>query len=138
MSTLSYVSPDALKGWLMESPNEISIIDVRDYDYEGERIPGSVRIPSDTFLASVDQHVDDLMKKRSLIVHCTYSQVRGPKAARVLSEILRNRITESKEKLSLSQKEKLFQNLPTVYILHGGFSAWKRRYGGQQGLIEYD
>ncbi|KAL2311888.1 Dual specificity phosphatase ibp1 [Schizosaccharomyces pombe] len=130
MSTLSYVSPDALKGWLMESPNEISIIDVRDYDYEGERIPGSVRIPSDTFLASVDQHVDDLMKKRSLIVHCTYSQVRGPKAARVLSEILRNRITES--------KEKLFQNLPTVYILHGGFSAWKRRYGGQQGLIEYD
>ncbi|EPY50557.1 Cdc25 family phosphatase Ibp1 [Schizosaccharomyces cryophilus OY26] len=138
MSSLNYISPESLKDLLAGDREKISVIDVRDDDYEGGHIPGSINIPSKQFLTLVDEYVEQLLQQKDIVLHCTYSQIRGPKAARILYETLRYRAQNlcSAKNLPVDEKEQFFLRLPSIYILHGGFLAWKSRYGEIPNMIE--
>ncbi|WBW70703.1 Cdc25 family phosphatase Ibp1 [Schizosaccharomyces osmophilus] len=138
MSSLNYISAESLKDLLAGGQDKISVIDVRDDDFEGGHIPGCINIPSEQFLALVDEYVEQLLQQKDIVVHCTYSQMRGPKAARILYETLRSKAQNlwSKKELSSVEKEESFQKLPSIYILHGGFLAWRSRFGNVPNMIE--
>ncbi|EPX75217.1 Cdc25 family phosphatase Ibp1 [Schizosaccharomyces octosporus yFS286] len=138
MSSLNYISADSLKDLIAGNRDKVSVIDVRDDDFEGGHIPGCINIPSQQFLTLVDEYVEQLLQQKDIIVHCTYSQMRGPKAARILYETLRSRALNHcpKKDLSAVEKEQYFQKLPSIYILHGGFLAWKSRFGNVPNMIE--
>jgi len=59
------------------------VVDVRDDDYAGGNIKGSLNRPSRDFLTNVDSLVKETKDVPLVIFHCALSQARGPKAARV-------------------------------------------------------
>lgn len=52
------------------------VVDVRDDDYSGGNIKGSLNQPSDEFLTNVDTLVKNTKEVPLVIFHCTLSQVR--------------------------------------------------------------
>ncbi|POY72256.1 hypothetical protein BMF94_4764 [Rhodotorula taiwanensis] len=68
------------------------VVDVRDEDFRGGNIKGAIRAPSEQ---RTDQSVQDLVTRLDsvpqVIFHCTLSQVRGPKAARIYAEARREK-----------------------------------------------
>ena len=87
-----------------EPKRDFVVIDVRDDDYAGGNIKGSINYPSQEFLMNVDGLVKQVKEVPLVIFHCSLSQVRyvspspsnvdtmlkdylrGPKAARVRFE----------------------------------------------------
>ncbi|GAA5982868.1 hypothetical protein JCM10908_006817 [Rhodotorula pacifica] len=73
-----------------EAGKDYQVVDVRDDDYRGGNIKGSLRAPTEQ---RTDQSVQDLVTQLEdvpkVIFHCTLSQVRGPKAARIYAEARR-------------------------------------------------
>ncbi|GAA5876245.1 hypothetical protein JCM3774_002335 [Rhodotorula dairenensis] len=71
---------------------QYQVVDVRDDDFRGGNIKGAIRAPSEQ---RTDQSVEDLVTRLDgvprVIFHCTLSQVRGPKAARIYAEARRAR-----------------------------------------------
>lgn len=58
------------------------VIDVRDEDFSGFKIRGALNIPSESFV----QRMDSLDRNKEYVVHCMFSQVRGPAACKCLIE----------------------------------------------------
>ncbi|KAH6632106.1 Rhodanese-like domain-containing protein [Chaetomium tenue] len=111
----------------------IAIIDVRDDDYIGGHIKGSLNIPSRTLDAMLPTLVRQLQNKQTVVFHCALSQQRGPAAAlRYLRE--RERVVgdaaaaaEGKGEGGKEQK---------VFVLDRGFVGWQEVYGEDERLTE--
>ena len=115
---------------LMDSASKdtIMIIDVRDpnTDYPGGNIMNAVNIPYATFIKSVNEYAAKYMDKSTIIFHCMYSKVRGPKAC---DQYLKYIDKDGKDNAKL-QKQK-------VFLLIGGFRKWMDLYCGiNDKLIE--
>ena len=78
---MNFISPNALIKALA-SGQKVLVVDVRDEDFIGGNIPNAINIPASEYDAKV---ISDQIKDFStVIVHCMYSQVRGPKVGRYL------------------------------------------------------
>lgn len=64
------------------------IVDVRDDDFVGGSIPGTVNIPSRRFGSKVDALVEELKDYEAVVFTCALSQQRGPNVRR-LEKLLR-------------------------------------------------
>jgi len=108
-----------------DNQKSLLIVDVRDDDHKGGHIPGSLHVPSETFEAAVDNLVKGKARDVGTVVfHCSYSQQRGPKTARIYSET--REAHSAKE--SLPPQE--------ILILRGGFSEWQAVYREDPYLVE--
>ncbi|EJC97820.1 Rhodanese-like protein [Fomitiporia mediterranea MF3/22] len=101
------------------------VIDVRDDDRFGGHIVNSVHSPSYTFQEQVQDLVEKTKDIPKVVFHCALSQARGPKAARIYSE-LRSELQEKEG------KDKDFD----VYVLRGGFTEFQLRHRHDTTLIE--
>jgi len=123
---LWYMNGDELAK-LMKSgktPNkDFLVVDVRDDDYVGGNIKGSLHIPSGDFLMNVDGLVKRAKEVPIVIFHCALSQARGPKAARIYAETRRNIL----EGNGISQD---------IAILRDGFSQFQVKYKDDPVLVE--
>jgi hypothetical protein len=59
-------------------PERFQIVDVRDDDFVGGSIPGTLNIPSRRFGTRVDSLVDELKNNEAVVFTCALSQQRGP------------------------------------------------------------
>lgn len=65
------------------SPKSFQIVDVRDDDYVGGHITGSVNVPSRQLPSRVDDLADELSGNEAVVFTCALSQQRGPNVYRV-------------------------------------------------------
>mmetsp|Transcript_29963 Transcript_29963/g.54821 ORF Transcript_29963/g.54821 Transcript_29963/m.54821 type:complete len:126 (-) Transcript_29963:155-532(-) len=124
MGDLSYMEPYQLSSLLRSNEkNNVTVVDVRDDDFEGGHIKGAVNIPSLQFNNEpyMEPVVQNLQKSSLVVVHCMFSQVRGPKCARILNERLKRLFTSS---------------APEVCVLRGGFANFSALYSLEADLIE--
>jgi len=99
------------------------VVDVRDDDYAGGNIKGSLNQPSSQFLMNVDGLVKQTKEVPVVIFHCALSQARGPKAARIYAET-RHNILQGKD---IDHE---------VIVLQGGFSQFQAKYKDDPTLVE--
>ncbi|KAI9291046.1 Rhodanese-like protein, partial [Neoconidiobolus thromboides FSU 785] len=99
------------------------IVDVRDNDYIGGHIKGSINMPSNEFRNEVQNFHSNNKGIKKIIFHCALSQVRGPKCATIYSNYL------------ASLNDDLNQD-SQIYILRGGFTSWQYLYGNNSELTE--
>jgi 3-mercaptopyruvate sulfurtransferase SseA len=59
-------------------PKTFKIVDVRDDDYVGGHIPGTLNVPSQQFSSRVDSLLDELKDNEAVVFTCALSQQRGP------------------------------------------------------------
>ena len=59
-------------------PKTFKIVDVRDDDYVGGHIPGTLNVPSRQLSSRVDSLVDELKDNEAVVFTCALSQQRGP------------------------------------------------------------
>lgn len=99
-STMSYITPTpiqapTLREWVLSKqpnsrsndtessssssiPKTFKIVDVRDDDYVGGHIPGTLNIPSRHLPSRVDSLVEELKDNEAIVFTCALSQQRGP------------------------------------------------------------
>lgn len=109
------ISVDALSAFF--SHDSTCIIDVRDEDFDvGGHIPGARHCPSDSFAAGVGYLAREFEGDApdTVVIHCQYSQVRGPACAQLLRAHTPHRPYQ-------------------IRVLDGGFAAWNAKYGGRGG-----
>ncbi|KAF9136716.1 hypothetical protein BGX30_010930 [Mortierella sp. GBA39] len=117
------------------------IIDVRDSDYIGGHIRGSVNIPAHDIRENLPTLIEEYKAVPQLIFHCALSQVRGPKAANRWAEALAARddaaaadvAATERAAVEAANKGPLTQQ---VNILRGGFGEWQRQYKNDKNLVE--
>ncbi|CAG8647817.1 2865_t:CDS:2, partial [Paraglomus occultum] len=113
-----------IKDQTKEPGKDYLIIDVRDEDFKSGHIPGAINIPSHTMADEVNNLIDTYRQVPQIFFHCALSQRRGPSSARVYSETLSQKSTETSQK---------------VQILRGGFVLWQEKYKDDPELIaDYD
>ncbi|KAF9077516.1 Rhodanese-like domain-containing protein [Rhodocollybia butyracea] len=126
-SMASYISGDELAEIIRSKrPKEdYIVVDVRDDDYAGGNIVGSINMPSNTFLDSVDTLVKETKDVPMVVFHCALSQVRGPKAARIYKETRQNVLSETDS------------TSPTkVLVLRDGFTGFQAKFKDDAKLVE--
>ncbi|GAA5822045.1 hypothetical protein JCM10212_003718 [Sporobolomyces blumeae] len=86
----SYLNHDQLVSLIKsraQHGKDYQVVDVRDEDFRGGNIPGAIRAPSE---ARTDETVRALVERLEavpvVIFHCSLSQVRGPKNARIYAD----------------------------------------------------
>ncbi|GAA5997508.1 uncharacterized protein JCM10292_000898 [Rhodotorula paludigena] len=158
-----YLNHDQLAALVREgkSGKDYQVVDVRDDDYRGGNIPGAIRAPSEERTdESVKQLVDKLQGVPKVIFHCSLSQVRGPKAARIYAEALAgaqaaNNVpvpdsstsaSSSTTAQSAADAARIFSPNPyvqqheegkqQVFVLRDGFSNWQGLYRKDPLLVE--
>ncbi|KDQ62624.1 hypothetical protein JAAARDRAFT_54549 [Jaapia argillacea MUCL 33604] len=122
-----YITPDDLTAIIKSDkvPNkDYVVIDVRDDDWHGGNIKGSHNFPSQTFLAKVDELVEKTKNVKTVIFHCLLSQMRGPKAARIYSEVRDMMQAEGAD------------NDHEVLVLQGGFEVFQAKFKDDPELVE--
>ncbi|KAK8060031.1 CDC25-like phosphatase YCH1 [Apiospora saccharicola] len=107
--------------------SNIAVVDVRDDDYIGGHIQGSLNFPSRSLDAMMPTLLRKLEGKETVVFHCALSQQRGPSAA---LRYLREREAVAGD----ADKDKEPQQ--TVCILDRGFVGWQEKYGPDQRLTE--
>ncbi|EDR13420.1 uncharacterized protein LACBIDRAFT_292636 [Laccaria bicolor S238N-H82] len=122
---MRYITADQL-AQLMKSEGKVPekdflVVDVRDDDYAGGNIKGSLNQPSSKFLMNVDGLVKQTKEVPLVIFHCAFSQARGPKAARIYEE------TRSNIGKDIDHE---------VIVLQGGFSQFQAKYKDDPTLVE--
>ncbi|OZJ02167.1 hypothetical protein BZG36_05240 [Bifiguratus adelaidae] len=103
------------------SGKDYVVIDVRDDDYEGGHITGSKHFASGSLSSTMPEIINLYSQVPVVYFHCTLSQVRGPKSARMYKEALDLNGVRTDQ---------------TVKVLRGGFSQWQAKYRKEPGLIE--
>jgi rhodanese-related sulfurtransferase len=78
--------------------------------WQGGHIPGSMWVPSRTFFLTVEDVAAELAHVDAVVVHCMYSQQRGPACAALLQATL-DAIPGARAR---------------VYVLRGGFAGWQQ------------
>jgi Cdc25 family phosphatase len=92
------------------------VVDVRDDDYKGGNIPKGQNWPSYNFMWAVDELVEKTKDVKMMVFHCTFSQERGPKAARIYEEKRNQLLAEGTD------------SPPEVLVLRGGFSKFQAKF----------
>ncbi|KAJ9107344.1 hypothetical protein QFC21_000794 [Naganishia friedmannii] len=100
---------------------EVQVIDVRDDDFAGGNIKGAVNSPSEGFTQKASELVQEYNEVPKVVFHCALSQVRGPKAARIYSEIQQQMNPNSKQE---------------VLVLRDGFTGFQQLYKDDPALVE--
>ncbi|KAG0570763.1 hypothetical protein KC19_6G185900 [Ceratodon purpureus] len=110
-SSVSYVSGQQLAGL---QGSKVAVVDVRDEEraYDGH-IAGSMHFSSDSFEVKLPKLIEEVKNKDTVVFHCSFSQVRGPKCARKLNEHLKNAVSEGK-----------LEKVPSIVVLERGFNGW--------------
>ncbi|KAG2489300.1 hypothetical protein HYH03_012132 [Edaphochlamys debaryana] len=122
---VEYIEPQQLAAAIRHPSSNLVVVDVRDEDFPGGHIRGAVNIPAALW---ADQHIDGLIEEHRLldrdmvVVHCMFSQQRGPRTALRLHKHLQDRGGIH----------------PTVYVLRGGWTNFHRLYRGEKDLVELD
>ncbi|KAK8119285.1 uncharacterized protein PG998_003911 [Apiospora kogelbergensis] len=111
--------------------SKVAIVDVRDDDYIGGHIQGSINFPSRAFEAMMPTLLRKLEGKETVVFHCALSQQRGPSAA--LRYLREKEAVAADPNLKKSDSEPQQQ---TVYILDRGFVGWQEKYGPDERLTE--
>lgn len=103
-ANIRYMAPEELAAILQDSEKlaalSLSILDVRnESEYSEGHIRGSVNLPSTNwsntaFVESVVATLNGGDKPKTVVMHCAYSQQRGPSCARILQGHL-DRLTSS-------------------------------------------
>ncbi|KAG0283215.1 hypothetical protein BGZ96_012409 [Linnemannia gamsii] len=116
------------------------IIDVRDSDYAGGHIRGSVNIPSSELPEKLPTLIEEHKDVPQLFFHCAMSQIRGPKAANRWADALAARDEAAAEVVATERAAVEAANKGTlkqqVNILRGGFGEWQRLYKDDKNLVE--
>ncbi|GAA5830491.1 hypothetical protein JCM3766R1_002741 [Sporobolomyces carnicolor] len=125
---------------------DYQVVDVRDEDFRGGNIPGAINAPSEQ---RTEQTVQDLVTKLTgvptVIFHCTLSQVRGPKNARIYAEAVAARAEQaSSSEPHSSTRDQNFSPNPfpnpqgqqQVFVLRDGFGNWQGLYRNDPQLVE--
>ncbi|KAL2760163.1 hypothetical protein ACRALDRAFT_1059947 [Sodiomyces alcalophilus JCM 7366] len=110
----------------------VAVIDVRDDDYIGGHIKGSINVPSHTLDAMMPSLVRRLQDKKTVVFHCALSQQRGPSAA---LQYLRERDRLVKPEAGATESDESDPN-QLVYLLDRGFVGWQETYGEDERLTE--
>ncbi|KAJ1730824.1 Cdc25 phosphatase Ibp1 [Coemansia biformis] len=120
----SYISADELArlvGDPRQTPGaDYLIVDVRDEDYHIGHIPGAVNVPAHDIRLRAGELIDKYGQVPRIVFHCALSQQRGPKSARVYSEIAQERLMIEGPGSPLAKQ--------TVQVLRGGFVGWADRF----------
>ncbi|GAA5869273.1 hypothetical protein JCM8547_005182 [Rhodosporidiobolus lusitaniae] len=136
-----------------EAAKKYVVVDVRDEDYEGGNIPGAIRAPSDARTdASIKALVEQLKDVPRVVFHCSLSQVRGPKTARIYAEALadykRAQFATSSDSPAAMSSSSSADVLPNPYpqepkegeqqvlVLRDGFKNWQGLYRNDPILVE--
>jgi Cdc25 family phosphatase len=119
MSDNQYIEPlellarlDACQHPPQHPQSPIAIVDVRGaHERSFGHFAGSISAPAGDFdnTSFALSLAKSLLEKDTVVVHCLYSQVRGPKCARILREIT---------------AELPGPNHPKILVLRGGFKSW--------------
>lgn len=124
----SYIVPSVLYKLLRAqqarpvSARPVRVYDVRDDDHAGGHLAQSIHVESGEFLRSCHRLAGEVAADKAVAggsplatvaFHCTFSQVRGPRAAGRFAEALRMKGVEDVE----------------VVVVEGGFKACARLYG---------
>ncbi|CAO1639170.1 unnamed protein product [Sympodiomycopsis kandeliae] len=149
-----YITATSLAELLKQSSarKNIAVIDVRDDDFSGGNIVGCKNIPSTIFESKLDSLVKEMQNVPTIVFHCSLSQQRGPKSARMYSEHrsdflhrgLIAALTTSKEHHNLPQYKETGDESDSiagqkVLVLRDGFSNFGRVYQSDKDLVEgYD
>ncbi|KPV72990.1 uncharacterized protein RHOBADRAFT_55236 [Rhodotorula graminis WP1] len=140
---------------------DYAVVDVRDDDYRGGNLPGAIRAPSEQ---RTEQSVQDLVQQLkdvpTVIFHCTLSQVRGPKAARIYADAVSKAHAQQQHQpgprpvgdslgASASARPADFSPNPfaqqqrtdgadqqQVYVLRDGFAGWQALHRNDPALVE--
>ncbi|PHH62394.1 hypothetical protein CDD81_7190 [Ophiocordyceps australis] len=113
-----------------ETPNPtLAVVDVRDDDYIGGHIRGSINMPSQQLDAMMPTLIRRLKDKKTVIFHCALSQQRGPSAA------LRY-LRERDAALQGLGERQAAETPQSVYVLDRGFTGWQEKYGEDERLTE--
>lgn len=122
-SSPAYMEPAQLVE-LMRGDTRASfiILDVRDEDFfETGHISDHCRhTPSESFEEELPDVIAQVKSLDKVVVHCAFSQQRGPRAARKLAQAL--------------AAAGLLK--PEVFILRGGFNAFFAAYGHDASLVK--
>ncbi|KAI9261162.1 Rhodanese-like domain-containing protein [Sporodiniella umbellata] len=123
--TPTFAEPEEVMSLVCDSTKhpevDYVVVDVRDNDYIGGHIPGSINVPAGRMYEEANELIQKYSKVPVIYFHCALSQVRGPKSARIYSETLTN--------LGIATDQK-------VKIMRYGFEGWHSRYKFEKELIE--
>ena len=76
MSNIGYVEPRELADWMDKNPNSVIVVDVRDVDFRGYKIPGSRHIPFISFSDNLPNLIESIkqldIKPQRIVFHCKY------------------------------------------------------------------
>ncbi len=129
------IQPHVLASWIRTgnsglklsdrySNSSCLIVDVRDHDYQGGKIYGSVHMPFNEWEGETQRKNDEMIKYlidnhiQNIVFHCTYSAVRGPTVAKGFANAIKN-CHDKQEALSSIK----------VHVLEGGWAKWSVLYG---------
>ncbi|KAL8388793.1 hypothetical protein RB595_008932 [Gaeumannomyces hyphopodioides] len=151
ITTLERVSAAKLRD-LMLAPGadntEPAVVDVRDDDYIGGHIKGSLNHPSRTLDTTMPSLVRRLQDKPTVVFHCALSKQRGPDAALMYIREREALLAKSKEPAAAGagnkeeaadpgdEKEAAPVVQQKVYVLDRGFVGWQEAYGEDETLTE--
>ena len=123
---MKWVEGGELVELLQQGHRKVMVLDVRDVDFHGHCVRGAVHIPfaserMDKVVESIRERVDsEELSDLLVVVHCFYSQQRGPTCARKLEQHLVQGASDLQERV-------------TVAVLQGGWGDLWRRFGGTDG-----
>eukprot|EP00271_Cylindrocystis_brebissonii_P002766 TRINITY_DN13566_c0_g1_i1.p1 TRINITY_DN13566_c0_g1~~TRINITY_DN13566_c0_g1_i1.p1 ORF type:complete len:171 (+),score=15.33 TRINITY_DN13566_c0_g1_i1:255-767(+) len=111
MAELKYMPAENLVKLKENGSKGVAIIDVRSEEREEEgHISGSFHYPSTCFEESLPSLVKEIQGKEAVVVHCAFSQVRGPTCAKILAQHLAKQASADN---------------PEVFVLYKGFNNWQ-------------
>lgn len=135
IQNVSYIRPSALATLLRMQHDlpvvdrRIAVVDVRDDDHVGGHIAQSLHIPAATFMSNVDSYAREISQSNDVVVfHCAFSQVRGPKCARMFAQALARNSEQLTSDTGSSRN-------PEVKVLEGGFAEFAKLYDQHSNLF---
>ena len=109
---------------LSEQSGQTIIIDVRDADYEGGNIKGSVNIPYFDEAKASELATTVIDKNITMVVfHCYFCRMRGPTAAKLFAKVLGTNYPDQSAHVKIK-------------VLRGGWSNWKNNFKADDKLVE--
>ncbi|CAK7214407.1 hypothetical protein SBRCBS47491_002132 [Sporothrix bragantina] len=129
IGSLKYISAAQLADRIRAGANSLAVVDVRDDDYIGGHILGSLHFASGSLDATLPTLLRKLQDSETVVFHCALSQQRGPSAAlKYLREVAAQ---ENKASGGIVPSKP-----QTVYVLDRGFVGWQEVYGEDKELTE--
>lgn len=112
-----YMEPETLAAQLRdpEAARGVLVVDVRDSDLGATMIAGNtVNVPARELTQAALEHALDRFGTapadyRAVVVHCMFSQQRGPRSAKLIDSFYPSRHF-------------------TLFVLAGGFNTWRYRF----------